>query len=96
MAATTTAATSSVAKAVAEAQPQETKRSWGDEAGAELDRPAPTSDDKSVSALNLEALAMDETKKKANNFLDDPDDSNIKSVLSLSLSLEKFSCLLGL
>ncbi|KAF7146974.1 hypothetical protein RHSIM_Rhsim03G0085200 [Rhododendron simsii] len=84
--ATSPVANTAAVEEVAEAQPQETKRSWGDEAGAGSDHAAPTSDDKYVSALNLESLAIDETKKKANNFLDDPDDSNIKSVLSLSLS----------
>ncbi|KAI8563195.1 hypothetical protein RHMOL_Rhmol03G0093800 [Rhododendron molle] len=78
--ATSPVANTAAVEEVAEAQPQETKRSWGDEAGAEPDHAAPSSDDKSVSALKLESLAIDETKKKANNFLDDPDDSNIKSV----------------
>lgn len=69
MADTATTTTSSVANTAAE---------------AELDHAALTSDGKYVAALNLESLAIDETKEEVNNFLVEPDDSNIESVLSLS------------
>lgn len=56
----------------------EPKRSWGDEveeaSSSELD-------------LNVGALKIDENKKKVNEFLDEPEDSNIKAVSWRSFSV---------
>ncbi|THG01623.1 hypothetical protein TEA_016097 [Camellia sinensis var. sinensis] len=64
----------------------EIKRSWGDEAEEEEPDTPSTSDNKTTSDLKLDSLSIHDTKK-LHNFLDDPQDSNIKAVLSLSHSL---------
>ncbi|XP_057463762.1 DEAD-box ATP-dependent RNA helicase 38-like [Actinidia eriantha] len=70
------AVTAAVVESVAETKPTEIKRSWGDEAEEEqeVDGKSPTATD-----INLDSLAIDETKK-VHKFLDDPEDSNIKAV----------------
>lgn len=68
-----------------ELKPPEIKRSWGDEAEEETqeEQAAPSSsDDKSISELNVDSLTIDENKKKINKFLDEPEDSNIKAVFT--------------
>ncbi|CAL5422265.1 unnamed protein product [Camellia sinensis] len=57
----------------------EIKRSWGDEAEEEEPDTPSTSDDKTTSDLKLDSLSIHDTKK-LHNFLDDPQDSNIKAV----------------
>ncbi|KAL7170314.1 hypothetical protein ACSBR2_035228 [Camellia fascicularis] len=57
----------------------EIKRSWGDEAEEEEPDTPSTSDDKTTSNLKLDSLSIHDTKK-LHNFLDDPQDSNIKAV----------------
>lgn len=83
-----------------ELKPPEIKRSWGDEAEEETqeEQAAPSSsDDKSISELNVDSLTIDENKKKINKFLDEPEDSNIKAVRDLSLnSLRLYNIILSL
>ncbi|PSR98476.1 DEAD-box ATP-dependent RNA helicase [Actinidia chinensis var. chinensis] len=78
--------TSSASASVPEAESKfpEIKRSWGDIADE-------ASEEASTSDLNLDSLAVDDTKK-LHKYLDDLDDSNIKAVLSLSLSLSVYVC----
>ncbi|XP_057512406.1 DEAD-box ATP-dependent RNA helicase 38-like isoform X2 [Actinidia eriantha] len=73
--------TSSASASVPEAESKfpVIKRSWGDIADEAYE-------EASTSDLNLDCLAVDDTKK-LHKYLDDPDDSNIKSVLSLCLSV---------
>ncbi|CAK7343294.1 unnamed protein product [Dovyalis caffra] len=56
----------------------EPKRLWGDEVDDEEEQPC-ASEEKAVSELNVDALAIDENKK-VNKFLDDPEDSRIQAV----------------
>ncbi|KAI9121931.1 hypothetical protein K1719_006620 [Acacia pycnantha] len=58
-------------------------KSWADEAEEEVpeeSNDAPSSS--SVPSLNVDALAIDENKKTATKFLDEPEDSNIQAVIS--------------
>lgn len=68
----------------------EPKRSWGDE--VEDETPEEPSASTTESELNVGGLAIDENKK-FNKFLDEPEDSNIKAVRSLShpVAVIKFS-----
>lgn len=63
----------------------EQKRSWADEADEESEQEnAPsTSEDKAAAELDVDSLTIGE-QKKINKFLDEPEDSNIKAVWSLS------------
>ncbi|GFS45917.1 P-loop containing nucleoside triphosphate hydrolases superfamily protein [Actinidia rufa] len=74
--ATASASATATALSLAETKPVEIKRSWADEADEEqkVDDKSPTATD-----INLDSLAIDETKK-VHKFLDDPEDSNIKAV----------------
>ncbi|KAK4272802.1 hypothetical protein QN277_021307 [Acacia crassicarpa] len=67
-----------------ESKPAATEhKSWADEAEEEV--PEETNDapsSSSVSSLNVDALAIDENKKTATKFLDEPEDSNIQAVTS--------------
>lgn len=56
----------------------ETKRLWGDEVDDEEVQPSAT-EEKAVSELNVDALAIDENTK-VNKFLDEPEDSRIQAV----------------
>lgn len=56
---------------------------WGDEEDDPVEESTVSS---SGAELNVDGLKIDE-EKKINKFLDDPEDSNIKAVRSLSLSL---------
>lgn len=58
----------------------ETKRLWSDEVDDEEVQPSAT-EEKAVSELNVDALAIDENTK-VNKFLDEPEDSRIQAVLS--------------
>ncbi|CAI0469291.1 unnamed protein product, partial [Linum tenue] len=67
--------------------PPELKRSWGDEAEEEDDKlpppPSPIGEGPSkseVSELDIETLKIDESKKKVNEFLEEPEDSTIEAV----------------
>ncbi|KAJ6922795.1 DEAD-box ATP-dependent RNA helicase 38 [Populus alba x Populus x berolinensis] len=71
----TTAASSSEGKKPAV---PETKRLWGDEVDDEEVQPSAT-EEKAVSELNVDALAIDENTK-VNKFLDEPEDSRIQAV----------------
>lgn len=66
----------------------EPKRSWGDVAEEEEEKEkeerkqqqaATTSEDKSTAELDVEGLTIDESKK-VNKFLDEAEDSSIKTV----------------
>ncbi|XP_071690645.1 DEAD-box ATP-dependent RNA helicase 38 [Rutidosis leptorrhynchoides] len=54
---------------------------WADEPDDIPDEPPSTSSDATADEVNLSSLAIDESKK-LNNFLDDPEDSNIQAVTS--------------
>ncbi|KAL9399032.1 hypothetical protein Peur_007993 [Populus x canadensis] len=56
----------------------ETKRLWSDEVDDEEVQPSAT-EEKAVSELNVDALAIDENTK-VNKFLDEPEDSRIQAV----------------
>nr|ADJ68231.1 DEAD box RNA helicase [Populus alba x Populus glandulosa] len=71
----TTAASSSEGKKPAV---PETKRLWSDEVDDEEVQPSAT-EEKAVSELNVDALAIDENTK-VNKFLDEPEDSRIQAV----------------
>lgn len=77
----------SAADATAVTPPEEKPKStappkrWGDEEDDPVEESAVSS---SSAELNVENLKIDENKK-INKFLDDPEDSNIKAVRSLSL-----------
>jgi ATP-dependent RNA helicase DDX19/DBP5 len=58
----------------------ETKRLWSDEVDDEEVQPSAT-EEKAVSELKVDALAIDENTK-VNKFLDEPEDSRIQAVLS--------------
>lgn len=73
----TTAASSSEGKKPAV---PETKRLWSDEVDDEEVQPSAT-EEKAVSELNVDALAIDENTK-VNKFLDEPEDSRIQAVRS--------------
>lgn len=83
----------SAADATAVTPPEEKPKStappkrWGDEEDDPVEESAVSS---SGAELNVENLKIDENKK-INKFLDDPEDSNIKAVRSLSL-LSIFCC----
>ncbi|KAK2965363.1 hypothetical protein RJ640_024105, partial [Escallonia rubra] len=63
-----------------DAKPPEAKFSWADEPDDEPEpEPEPSTSDDS---LNLQSLAIDDSKSSINRFLDDPDDSNIQAVTS--------------
>jgi ATP-dependent RNA helicase DDX19/DBP5 len=66
----------------------ETKRLWSDEVDDEEVQPSAT-EEKAVSELNVDALAIDENTK-VNKFLDEPEDSRIQAVLSPPHSLDSF------
>lgn len=77
---------SSASAASTPAPVAEPKLSWGDQAEEEEEEEEQASDEQtapsssSTSDLKIESLAIDDTKKKPHNFLEDPDDSNIKAV----------------
>ncbi|XP_043711596.1 DEAD-box ATP-dependent RNA helicase 38-like [Telopea speciosissima] len=61
--------------------PPEVKRSWGDEEDDEESESAPSGSGDKAEELNVASLAID-VNKNVNNFLDDPEDSNISAVTS--------------
>uniref|UniRef100_A0A5B7BGM0 RNA helicase n=1 Tax=Davidia involucrata TaxID=16924 RepID=A0A5B7BGM0_DAVIN len=82
-ASTAAATTTTTTTATQETKPPEVKLSWGDEVDDVPEEPEvpSTSDDKTTSELKIDSLAIDENKK-VNKFLDEPEDSNIKAVIS--------------
>ena len=59
---------------------------WGDEEDdpVEESTASSSSQDKVVSELNVDALTIDDNKNKINEFLEEPEDSHITAVPSLS------------
>lgn len=62
---------------------------WGDEEDDPAEEPSASSsnsEEKAASELKVEALTIKDDDSKINKFLDEPQDSNITAVRSLSLA----------
>jgi ATP-dependent RNA helicase DDX19/DBP5 len=60
---------------------------WGDEEDDTVEEPSASSsnsEEKAASELKVEALTINDDESKINKFLDEPQDSNITAVRSLS------------
>jgi hypothetical protein len=76
------------AEDTSKASPENTPlKRWGDkedDPAEVLSASSSNSEEKAASKLNVEALTINDEESKINKFLDEPQDSNITSVRSLS------------
>jgi len=84
----------------AKALPENTPpKRWGDKEDDPVEVPSASSlnsEEKAASELNVEALTINDDESTINKFLDEPQDSNITSVRSLSLVALGIRRLIGL